>query len=464
MTYLIHGEEPTGAMIALVPQDTQTFALPDGEPNEALHITLKFLGDASDWDDATRQDLVDSVASLAMSTGPVPLTCSGVELYGEDSDALALEFDSSLANALHKLCHGITNDIDLKWPDYRPHLTLKYLNENEDLPDTSYLEKQFKDSTLVADTIRVAFGSDLYDFKLGEMSNIEDVLDMAASAIVAASVPPSKQPKRAQPNQLTEKEIEQRRQAALKSAEARRKKASAKLIEGNRGKDARTRAQREFTERSSIEDRVRQYQRQLTNPKLTRAQRVMLQTALDIELENQREIRIKKAEEARRVQNELVTARAEFARAQRLFDVDKMNTLRKTIEGLEKELEQTSMADEIVKINFSTKREMAQQNARAAAEARRDRERQTRELKAKQREREREQKRREAERDRMARKFFTGIARRKREQEAEQRKREREAKRKQREAERKDKKKKGKKKKDPPKNYLTPAEKRQLAG
>jgi 2'-5' RNA ligase len=82
---LIAAAGHTGAMIALVPsaQDAARLAMPGGEPEEELHVTLCYLGDAVDYDTQERLSLAASIALVFQDQAPM------------EGDAFALSYFNS---------------------------------------------------------------------------------------------------------------------------------------------------------------------------------------------------------------------------------------------------------------------------------------------------------------------------------------------------------------------------------
>jgi 2'-5' RNA ligase len=83
-------DDHTGAMIALIPadDDAQRLAVDDGEPVDDLHCTLRYLGDAADWTDAQRQELIGVLRTAvdADLTAPIRARAFGVNMWNPASD------------------------------------------------------------------------------------------------------------------------------------------------------------------------------------------------------------------------------------------------------------------------------------------------------------------------------------------------------------------------------------------
>jgi 2'-5' RNA ligase len=77
-------EVQTGGMIALIPDNPQAFTVPGGDPAGQMHMTLCFLGDVSDLDDETKEQLAKRVQILAADNGPIQMRVQGVGIWNRD--------------------------------------------------------------------------------------------------------------------------------------------------------------------------------------------------------------------------------------------------------------------------------------------------------------------------------------------------------------------------------------------
>lgn len=77
-------DQQTGGMIALIPDNPQAFTVPGGDPSSEIHCTLAFLGDVSQLDDTTREQLVKRVQVLASDNAPVLMRVQGVGIWNRD--------------------------------------------------------------------------------------------------------------------------------------------------------------------------------------------------------------------------------------------------------------------------------------------------------------------------------------------------------------------------------------------
>jgi 2'-5' RNA ligase len=124
-------EARTGAMIALVPAETDRLAplVRGAVPRSDLHVTLKYLGDASAWRDEDR-DRVRKVAAL-IARPVVPVQVEAVrELGEEDGRCLVVVLrraeDLLAYRELVLDAVDVVRDLPEKYPQYLPHITLCY--------------------------------------------------------------------------------------------------------------------------------------------------------------------------------------------------------------------------------------------------------------------------------------------------------------------------------------------------
>lgn len=167
------GDDQTGAMIALLPTiaDQERLAVPGGEDEEELHLTLFYLGEAAKLvpdirnyiaviakEIATNTPIVDG-DGFAISTfnpeNPEKETCITLGVSGDELTQVhqrVMSAMSSIGDA------GILPEQHSPWI---PHITLAYSND-------SSLAAQLTDRTgpIRFDVLRVAFAGEVTDFPL----------------------------------------------------------------------------------------------------------------------------------------------------------------------------------------------------------------------------------------------------------------------------------------------------------
>jgi 2'-5' RNA ligase len=77
-------ELQTGGMIALIPDNPGAFTVPGGDPTSNMHMTLCFLGDVSELDDATAKELLRRVQIMAADNAPLEMRVQGVGIWNRD--------------------------------------------------------------------------------------------------------------------------------------------------------------------------------------------------------------------------------------------------------------------------------------------------------------------------------------------------------------------------------------------
>lgn len=179
-------EVHTGAMIALVPSDddAKRLAVAGGEPNDQLHTTLYYLGEADDLSPNAKTALVERIRALAVDAlKPVEAEGFAVSIFnppghvkddGKDRDAcIVLGLSGEQLAQTHTLVVNavaqVQRDKKLTLPDQHrpwiPHITLVY---TDDLSRAVKLINRAGPVTF--DKIRIAFGPEVIDVPLGAVS------------------------------------------------------------------------------------------------------------------------------------------------------------------------------------------------------------------------------------------------------------------------------------------------------
>jgi 2'-5' RNA ligase len=191
--------EHTGAMIALVPSaaDVERLALEEGEPAEELHCTLWFLGEAADWTEEQRAELIAGVRSRAHELGgPVHARAFGVNHWnpaspdpawvwaiGDDRDAP--EDAPTLQQARWVALDALEDthdrpDTPAQHSPWCAHVTGAYTTDT--WPLTAMADRL---GPLTFDRIRLAFAGEVTDIPLGpeEEPSMDNPTDAQAAAL-----------------------------------------------------------------------------------------------------------------------------------------------------------------------------------------------------------------------------------------------------------------------------------------
>lgn len=176
----------TGAMIALVPTETDLDRLvldEDGvEPRDELHLTLFYLGDGADFDDETRQGLVNAVTSMVENRAiePVTATAFGYAHWNPTSDDPAWvlnvgddhEADCSTLSEVRASVSeswfdgGVQFELPEQHTPWVPHVCLVY--SSDDWGD----ELARRVGGVTFDRVRLAFAGQVYDVPLGKTATV----------------------------------------------------------------------------------------------------------------------------------------------------------------------------------------------------------------------------------------------------------------------------------------------------
>lgn len=130
----------TGVMIALYPsiKIAGEIAISDGEPPEDLHVTLLFFGKASEKTEGDLQKLDLACDKVASAFAPMKATLGGLgRFYTTDEDGNQAFYASVDHPSLPDLRQVLANSLIGMYADkhgFSPHMTLKYVKENESNP------------------------------------------------------------------------------------------------------------------------------------------------------------------------------------------------------------------------------------------------------------------------------------------------------------------------------------------
>lgn len=179
LSLIAAAEEHTSAMIALIPSETDLtrLALEKGEPKEELHLTLWFLGEASDYSQDTRDQLETDLRSAIYELDICSVTgrAFGINHWNPESDDPAwvlaignVEEGNNLEDFKAITQESFANIEDLQIPynhtPWCPHVTLAYD------PDLDTLKRIGFDKLgeITFDKIRLAFGGEVRDISLAK--------------------------------------------------------------------------------------------------------------------------------------------------------------------------------------------------------------------------------------------------------------------------------------------------------
>lgn len=156
----------TGAMIALVPDQPDRFAVDGGDPAPEMHLTLAYLGEAIDWPDDARTALLDALT--AISGSPVEANVFGHAILNPGSAEPAtvhLVGDAPDIDALRLAVLDVLDStpelpgVPEQHQPFLPHITAGYSLPVADLTYTG---------PVTFGAIRVAFAGVAVDIPLGE--------------------------------------------------------------------------------------------------------------------------------------------------------------------------------------------------------------------------------------------------------------------------------------------------------
>lgn len=182
--------EQTGAMIALVPSEleAQRLALDGGEEPVDLHLTLLYLGEATDWDLLARTTIVSSLTDALRLAPQVTGFGFGVGEWnfdgtnpciilnvGDEEGSTCLdEFQKLIIDTLTDA--GQPTELPEQHSPWVPHIALAYSNDA-----ALAVRAQQKTGPVVFDRVRVAFAEEYTDLPL-----YASTMTMQASTVTLA--------------------------------------------------------------------------------------------------------------------------------------------------------------------------------------------------------------------------------------------------------------------------------------
>lgn len=197
----------TGAMIALMPSqaDAERLALTDGEPVDQLHMTLYYLGEAADWDEASRNAVRTGMHHAAGYLSPVRAHLFGAAQWNPQGDNPAWVWNVGDSReddvpspgllAMHsEVTTGLggavpMTDIPKQHSPWAPHVCAAY-------GTADLMSMAERCGPVVFDRLRVAFGGEYTDFPLIEQPAMEEPeydepedVPMTAPPVVTWSTP-----------------------------------------------------------------------------------------------------------------------------------------------------------------------------------------------------------------------------------------------------------------------------------
>lgn len=170
----------TGAMIALrmTEPDARVLEIPGYEDADELHTTFLYLGEAANFDDDARENILDLIAGIAGEYDPITTSAFAVNVFNPhktDVDTalvLGIEGGTSGIVELKELIETVVTSeyaIAEQHTPWVPHVTIAY---TDDMTLTSQLMERL--GPITYDRLRVAFAGDVYDMPLGQVLTASD--------------------------------------------------------------------------------------------------------------------------------------------------------------------------------------------------------------------------------------------------------------------------------------------------
>ncbi len=173
--------EQTGAMVALVPTETDAARLvvDGGEPPAELHLTLFYLGEAADYDEQAQAAIVDRLRSLVEDVLrpdydlPIMADVYAVDVFnpGADGSCVVLGVTGGDLEAVWDLAADALDEIEAEPSGFTlpeqhqpwvPHITVVYTVD----PTAVVQELLARTGPVTFDRLRIAFAGDTVDILL----------------------------------------------------------------------------------------------------------------------------------------------------------------------------------------------------------------------------------------------------------------------------------------------------------
>lgn len=183
------GEPHTGAMVALVPAqaDAERLLVDGGEPVDALHLTLAYLGDADDIPDEAWTAMLTEAEMVAGQLGPITARVFGAAVWNTtgDTPSMVLNVGDDTSNDDRALAEahlagtqitavGMAAAPEWSAPEkHRPWVAHVCLAYGPDRPLVAQVAEQ-SEGPITFDRLRITHGSDAYDFQLAGVTPEED--------------------------------------------------------------------------------------------------------------------------------------------------------------------------------------------------------------------------------------------------------------------------------------------------
>lgn len=196
LTAAADGSHMSGAMIALMPtpEDAERLAIEGGEAADQLHLTLRYLGDGSNFDESARAAIVDSVRMLTEGMPPITSKIFGAAHWNGNGDepswVWSVGDDPEHSQSL-EAAHGMAEEallmapMDVELPEphtpFAAHICAAYSDE---LDLIIPMEERLGPVTF--DRVRAAFAGDYTDIPLGGETRLAVAQRLYGEGIVTA--------------------------------------------------------------------------------------------------------------------------------------------------------------------------------------------------------------------------------------------------------------------------------------